>query len=243
MVKKKAVYSGLFSPFSVTRKLYVLICVCSIFIVSAPLLLNARKPYCANSISCIQNLTGAYEPAKVALYMGKNILTPRLFAENNSLFQAVLGASTHTGKHVYINLSNQELTAYENNEVIFDFPISSGKWHATPTGDFRIWAKLRYTHMSGGSITNGTYYDLPNVPFVMFFSNETVLKQSGFSLNASYWNANFGHPLGFGDVEMSLDNAEKLYNWVDPLSISNATLANYNEPGTPITIYGTTPTE
>ena len=242
-MRRKAKYSGLFSPFSVTRKLYVLLCICGIFIVATPLLLNWKKPYCANSESCIRNLSGAYEPTKVAEYMGINLLISNYFAEKNSPVHAVLGTSTLEGKHIYVNLSNQELTAYEGNKVVFDFPISSGKWYPTPTGDFRIWIKLRYTRMSGGDRAIGTYYSLPNVPFTMFFSNDKVPRSSGFALHGAYWHNNFGHPMSHGCVNISPENAEKLYNWANPPTTSNSTSTSYDNPGTPITIYGSTPSE
>lgn len=49
--------------------------------------------------------------------------------------------------------------------------------------------------MSGGTHALGTYYDLPNVPYVMFFYNDSVLKELGYSLHGTYWHENFGQPI------------------------------------------------
>jgi hypothetical protein len=97
--------------------------------------------------------------------------------------------------------------------------------------------------MSGGDPAIHTYYDLPNVPFTMFFYNENVGKTRGFALHGAYWHNNFGHPMSHGCINISNENAEHLYNWADPFPTSTMTYATYDDPGTAVTIYGETPNE
>ena len=52
-------------------------------------------------------------------------------------------------KRIEIDLTNQHLYAFEDNTVVYSFPVSTGKWGRTPTGDFTIWIKLSYTRMKG----------------------------------------------------------------------------------------------
>jgi lipoprotein-anchoring transpeptidase ErfK/SrfK len=139
-----------------------------------------------------------------------------------------------------VDLTNQKLYAYEGKTKIFDFDVSTGKWGATPTGNFRIWIWLRYTRMSGGS--GSTYYNLPNVPYTMFFYSDSLPKSRGYALHGAYWHNNFGHPMSHGCVNLRIDDAGKLFAWTNPTAQSTAYPTEEN-PGTLITIYGTAPSE
>lgn len=195
---------------------------------------------CANSISCIKDLSGRYDPNPgKSIFLGQVINPPQELAQAQE--NSVLGETTGANKHIYVDLSQQHLYAYEGDKIAFDFPISSGKWRPTPTGDFKIWIKLRYTRMTGGE--GADFYDLPNVPYVMFFYNSDVPQAAGFSLHGAYWHNNFGHPMSHGCVNISPLNAEKLYNWASPTATGNSTYATSEDPGTIVTIYGTAPNE
>jgi lipoprotein-anchoring transpeptidase ErfK/SrfK len=153
----------------------------------------------------------------------------------------VLG-ETSEPKRIEVDLTNQRLYAYEGDRRVFNFLISSGKWGKTPTGDFRIWTKLRYTKMEGGSKVLRTYYYLPNVPFVMYFYNDEIPKWRGFGLHGTYWHSNFGHPMSHGCINMRTEDAGQLYYWAQPdLRGRGSILAGDDNPGTPVVIYGEAP--
>lgn len=182
---------------------------------------------------------GKFDPsAKTAEWFNQEIPVPSDLANKLANFpEAILGQSTDQ-KWIDIDLTTQHLYAYEGNRVVFDFPISSGlPWLPTVTGDFRIWAKVRSQRMTGGQVENGTYYDLPNVPFVQYF-------YKGFGLHGAYWHNDFGRPRSHGCVNISVANAEKLFAWTDPV-LGSGELAKYNiDPsiGTRVVVHGTTPT-
>ena len=71
-------------------------------------------------------------------------------------------------KRIEVDLTKQKLYAIENGVIIHEFLISSGTWNRTPTGEFKIWAKIKSQKMSGGSRELGTYFYLPNVPNIFF---------------------------------------------------------------------------
>ena len=202
---------------------------------------SLKKPPCANSLSCIKDLSGKYEAQKEGVYLGKIVSVPPQLQENKKTVLAEYAGDNN--KHIYIDLGKQTLYAYEDNRLIYTFPVSSGKWYPTPIGDFKIWVKLRYTKMSGGVPNTGTYYYLPNVPYVMFFSNNEITKIRGFSLHGTYWHENFGHPMSHGCVNMRTADAETLYYWTSPKVLANTTYASNEDSGTPITIYGEAPEE
>ncbi len=157
----------------------------------------------------------------------------------------VLGVSSGD-KRIEIDLTNQKVYAYEGERRVYEFLVSTGKWAPTPTGEFTIWSKVRSQKMSGGDRALGTYYYLPNVPYVMFFANNTIARMRGFSLHGTYWHENFGHPMSHGCINMRIADAQILYEWADP-PVTNpkawSTLADASSPGTKVVIYGVTPRE
>lgn len=141
---------------------------------------------------------------------------------------SILGENVNGNKRIEVDLSNQKLYAYEGDNLVYNFAVSTGKpWWATPTGEFRTWTKLRYARMRGGSKVLGTYYDLPNVPYIMYFENDKVPGWKGYGIHGAYWHNNFGHPMSHGCVNLQLGEAEQIFNWAGV--------------GTRVIIYGHTP--
>ena len=150
---------------------------------------------------------------------------------------AVLGA-THGERWVEVDLSEQKLRAWDGSTLYLETPVSTGlPWWPTPTGEFRIWIKLRATKMEGGS--GKYYYYLPNVPYVMYFENESTPGYRGFGLHGTYWHNDFGTPRSHGCVNLPTEVAKELYFWVDPmLSDGKSTVwASENNQGTRIVIH------
>lgn len=198
-----------------------------------------QSALCANSISCIKDLTGDFNPRSgKGEFLGQNVQVPSFIAEKPNV-NKILGEVPASAKRIEIDLTHQMLYAFENDQVVMSFPVSTGKWGKTPTGIFHIWVKLRYTRMAGGS--GSDYYNLPNVPHVMFFNNDQVGKGRGFSLHGAYWHNNFGHPMSHGCVNIGLADAAKLYDWADPVVAGNITYVSDTNPGTEVIIYGTAP--
>lgn len=100
-----------------------------------------------------------------------------------------------------VNLTQQMVYAYEGDRLINSFVVSTGTWqHPTVTGDYRIYAKYRYTDMAGPG------YYLPNVPYTMYF-------YKGYALHGTYWHNNFGTPMSHGCINLSITDAAWLYEW------------------------------
>lgn len=236
------------------KKLYIFACLVVIGL-SALLFLPNRTNNtnrCANTISCINDLSGRYDDDNTGTFMGKEVLGPAIAGEPNLSSQLakttnlvennVLGEATDS-KRIYVDLSKQMLYAFDGNTLQFEFPVSTGKYYKTPTGEFRIWIKLRYTRMQGGNKANGTYYNLPNVPYTMFFYNEKVPMWRGYAIHGAYWHDNFGHPMSHGCVNMREADVARLYEWANPVSNGHTTKATSDNQGTLVTIYGVTPSE
>lgn len=197
---------------------------------------------CANSISCIKDLSGKFEKGAYSGTFHNELVTlpSRIVAGKDAIGQNVLGDSTQK-KVIKVDLTTQHLYAYEGDKLVYDFPVSTGTWQKTPTGTFRVWIKLKYTRMTGGTPGTKGYYNLPNVPHTMYFYNETTPKYKGFGLHGAYWHNNFGRPMSHGCVNLPLDWAEKLFYWAEPVSTGNTTYATEENPGTEVVIYGKAP--
>lgn len=241
MSKKRLKRSNFSTRHTYLSWILPLILALAVMCIASILIKELSPPFCANSISCISDLSGEHFDTKThGEFLGESILIPSTLAYSPTT--AVLGATDITKKRLEVDLTNQRLYAFENNTVIFSFPVSTGKYGTTPTGEFRIWIKLRSTLMSGGSKLLGTYYYLPNVPYTMFFYNDKIAKSVGYGIHGAYWHNNFGHPMSHGCVNMAIVDVEKIYNWATPETNGSRTLATADNPGTLIKIYGSPPT-
>lgn len=106
-----------------------------------------------------------------------------------------------SGRWIDINLSTQTLTAFEGNTPVFSTLISSGSTFRTPVGNYSILYRVRSQRMTGPG------YDLPNVPWVMYFTNR------GHAIHGAYWHNNFGQPMSHGCINMRPSEAEWLYSF------------------------------
>jgi lipoprotein-anchoring transpeptidase ErfK/SrfK len=162
---------------------------------------------CANSKTCSSDLTMNINNTATGTFNGHTVIPPKIDLANVSTSANVLGASTSAGeKHIYVDLSTQRLYAMQGDTPVMETFISSGKWDPTPVGNFHIWEKLVATRMAGGE--GDEAYDLPNVPWVMYFYQD-------YGLHGAYWHNNFGHAMSHGCVNMRTVDAHAIYDWAD----------------------------
>ena len=116
-----------------------------------------------------------------------------------------------SGRRIEVDLANQTVYAYEGDQLVNSFVVSTGTWeHPTVTGTYQVYVKYTYADMSGPG------YYLPDVPYVMYFYR-------GYGLHGTYWHNNFGSPMSHGCVNLRTDDAAWLFGWASV--------------GTPVTIY------
>lgn len=155
-------------------------------------------------VDFIKSQSGELENDHTAVFLNRNVAFKDAVASKRT---DILGQSTDPGeKWIEIDLSDQRLYIKEGSTTVGSFLISTGKWAPTPIGQWRIWIKLRYTRMRGGSKTLGTFYDLPNVPYTMYYYR-------GYGIHGAYWHNNFGHPMSHGCVNMRPEEAGVVFSW------------------------------
>lgn len=177
----------------------------------------AGRP-CANSLTCTSDLTEHINNSAIGYFEGVKVIPPKISPFPQLATAQVLGATTQP-KHIFVDLATQTLYAYEGTTLFMKTFVSTGKWDKTPTGNFHIWEKLISTRMAGGSGADA--YDLPNVPWVMYF-------YSDYGLHGAYWHDNFGHPMSHGCVNMRQVDAKKLFSWANG--------PHGNTPGTEVSV-------
>ncbi len=225
----------------VTRYLAFFVTTFAISLLILSLTLQKGSSNSPQTACSTQNFTGIYNSkANLAFYNGKSITPPSEvksdLATNSNL--NVLGAETSSNKWIEIFLATQTIKAWDGGNLFLESKVSSGlPWFPTPKGEFHIWAKMRYVEMKGG--VGALAYDLPNVPFTMFFEGSGIAPWQGYGLHGTYWHNDFGNPHSHGCVNLPTPIAEKLYYWTTPSLADgqNFVRATSDNPGTRIVVH------
>lgn len=192
----------------------------------------------AEDIGCVAtDLSGTPLAVSDAIFENNEIFVPQIaFADSGET--QVLGMADPSERWIEVDLSDQILRAWDGDQVFLETAISSGlPGTPTPKGEFRVWVKLRASKMEGGS--GRGYYNLPNVPYVMYFENEDIPGWRGYGIHGAYWHNEFGTPRSHGCVNVPIPTAEKLYFWATPELPSDKTsvFASTENPGIRIIVH------
>jgi lipoprotein-anchoring transpeptidase ErfK/SrfK len=110
-----------------------------------------------------------------------------------------------TDRWIDIDLAEQTLAVYDNNQLVFATVIATGLepfW--TRPGLFQIYQKKETETMRNNDPTD--YYYLDNVPWTMYFDKARAL-------HGAYWRTRFGYPQSHGCVNLSVGDSHRLFNW------------------------------
>ncbi|MGH2619941.1 MAG: L,D-transpeptidase family protein [Anaerolineales bacterium] len=127
-------------------------------------------------------------------------------------------SSESEDKRVVVNITRQELSAFESGIEVYFARISSGSAYYpeggqftsnTPIGQMWTWRKMVSRHMSGGDAVSG--YDLPGVGWTVLFHG------SGAALHSTYWHGDYGASRSRGCINLRPEDAKWLFRWTDPI--------------------------
>lgn len=108
-----------------------------------------------------------------------------------------------------VNISKEILTLFQYNQPVLATYISTGKFsRSTMAGTFHIWEKLNKTRMHGGPPATDHVYDLPNVPWTMYYSGS-------FAVHGTYWHDKFGTPQSAGCTNLTQGDAKFVFDRVN----------------------------
>jgi hypothetical protein len=106
-----------------------------------------------------------------------------------------------------INLNSQTAVAYEGDRPVYAALASTGlPGMSTPRGLYHTERQVPTGRISGGNPTLGNYYDLEDVPWIIYF-------YGGYAVLGAYWHNGFGQPRSHGCVNLSPYDAWWIYRW------------------------------
>jgi hypothetical protein len=114
-----------------------------------------------------------------------------------------------------VNVSKQTLVAYEGTKAVYATLISTGEagledpahTKATKRGIFRIHTKHVSTTMDSDAV--GEEFELRDVPYVQYF-------EEGYALHGAYWHDRFGTPKSHGCINLTPEDARRLFFFTQP---------------------------
>jgi lipoprotein-anchoring transpeptidase ErfK/SrfK len=114
-----------------------------------------------------------------------------------------------------VNITKQTLVAYQGEQPVFATLVSTGeaglddheKTTATKRGIFRIHTKHVSATMSSDEL--GEEFELRDVPYVQYF-------EEGYALHGAYWHDRFGTPKSHGCINLSPEDARRLFFFTEP---------------------------
>ncbi len=114
------------------------------------------------------------------------------------------------GKWINIDLHNQTLSAYEDNELVFAAVVAtgSGALYSSP-GTYRIYEKRELDNMQGSyAADRSDFYYFESVPWAMYYNHAQAI-------HGIYWPAVLGFKQSHGCVNMFPGDANWLFQWAE----------------------------
>lgn len=119
-------------------------------------------------------------------------------------------------KRIVVSIPSQQMWAYENGELLWNWPISTGISRSpTSPGVFQIQSHEINAYAAQWNLYMphfmGVYNPGPGVEVMNGFHGFPTDANGGYLL----WTSNLGRPATYGCILLSLENAETLYNWAE----------------------------
>jgi hypothetical protein len=127
-----------------------------------------------------------------------------------------------------VDITKKILTLFAYDKPIFATYVSTGKpANQTIAGTYRVWYKLEKKRMRGGPPFVDHYYDLPNVPWVMFYNG-------GYAVHGTYWHDKFGTQQSAGCTNVTQGDAKFIFDKTLPILPDNVSFVFSSDanPGT-----------
>lgn len=117
------------------------------------------------------------------------------------------------GKKVVISIAEQRLRVYENGQLLYDWPCSTGI-ESSPTypGHFQVLDKEEEAYASQWDLW------MPNFIAIYRAGGDTYNGIHGLPTLSSgqrLWEGNLGSRVSYGCIVLGLEEAETLYNWAE----------------------------
>ncbi|MES2966334.1 MAG: L,D-transpeptidase family protein, partial [Patescibacteria group bacterium] len=126
--------------------------------------------------------------------------------------QDISSTTPTTTKSILVDRSEQRLYAYDGDTLFMSATTSTGLDSTpTPRGIFTIYRKTPSRYMQGPlpNINSDDYYDLPGVPWNLYFTD------GGAVIHGAYWHDKFGTKYSHGCVNLNPTDARTIFEWAE----------------------------
>jgi len=137
------------------------------------------------------------------------LIGPDQWLEGRKVARIIVNTTPPQGvtanRWIDVDLAEQTLAVYENNQLAFATVIASGSepfW--TRPGLFQIFQKKETETMRNNDLVD--FYYLDNVPWTMYFDGARAL-------HGAYWRTRFGYAQSHGCINLSVGDSHWLFNW------------------------------
>jgi hypothetical protein len=151
-------------------------------------------------------------------------------------------------KWIEVSLSKGTLTLFEGTTGVYSTLMSPGAGGTTPSaamhvdellraaltplGSFRVAIKHRAAQMTSEASPEPDKFWIADVPHAQYF-------RTPYAIHAAYWHEDFGSPKSGGCVNLSLEDAARVFDWTEPVVPEGwgGIIARRSKPGTLIVIH------
>ncbi len=139
-----------------------------------------------------------------------NLIGPDQWVEARKVAQVAINTTPPDGSNnsprwIDVNLAEQTIAVYDNNQLVFASVIASGlEPFYTRPGLFKIQQKKETETMRNNDQSD--FYYIEDVPWTMYYDGPRAL-------HGAYWRTRFGYPQSHGCVNLSVGDAHWLFNW------------------------------
>ena len=109
-------------------------------------------------------------------------------------------------RFIYVNLTEQTLSVYDQCKLVFTTLVSSGKNFWTFAGKFAIQNKDAEYRTLKPPVESTSHFYIEGAPYFMDYYGDL-----GF--HGAYWHDDFGFPVSHGCINLSPADAKWLYDW------------------------------
>jgi lipoprotein-anchoring transpeptidase ErfK/SrfK len=119
--------------------------------------------------------------------------------------------SSPNGKYIYVSISDQHLTAYDNGQLIYSFVASTGMHNSTRAGNFSVLDKIPNAYGATWNIWMPNWMGIYYAGTLENGIHALPILPNGNTL----WAGFLGTPISFGCVVLGSNEALQLYNWAE----------------------------
>lgn len=160
-------------------------------------------------------------------YVFSHDVTP--VAEPQPPAQPKIPTAVKEGEYwIDVDLTKKVLSLFIYNKPIFATYVATGVYtNPTRMGTYRIMSKFEKTRMRGRPPAAAKVYDLPNVPYVMYY-------RGSYSIHGTYWHDKFGSRQSSGCTNLTQGDAKFIFDRVNPVIAQGKQLiySTFDNPGT-----------